>query len=73
MCIGPYCGPMGGAVSYERGTPVDLAASIRTFSESGFRDRAEKEHLEDCELFHMTAKALRVSCVPCVPHLLGSG
>jgi len=22
MCVGPYGGPKGGAVSYERGTPV---------------------------------------------------
>ena len=26
ICLGPYCGPREGAVSYERGAPVDVGA-----------------------------------------------
>ena len=32
LSLGPYDGPRGGAVSYERGTPAPLAGSARVLS-----------------------------------------
>jgi len=39
LCLGPYGGPRGGAVSYERGTPVVAQGAQLSVERRGERDQ----------------------------------
>ena len=74
LCLGPYGGPMGGAVSYERGTPVGTQAHVEAdYSQVdilGFRYKPVNLKLISQEVFTQSSckgryphKSVNLSCI----------